>query len=207
MIISNRTPLQWVGEFRLHQGNLEPWSTPWKLDGLSRSGNTFTVTIPGWGTTKVKISGDSKAKAGFLEMFGQGVSGSFDVAVHFFYEFRSAEQLVDSTGVPDGNADTTFVFPVEKSSTVNTGFAWSPWTITAPFLIYLTLFDSEGNVFDNKEITYNGHLSRFFDEIFSGLPTAFIGHVRIESIAPIYVTVLRFEVTSDGFQLTSATPE
>lgn len=189
LIVINKTSFEWTGEFRLYHGNLETWSAPWKLNGLSQSGNTFTVTIPGRGTRKIRISGDSEARAGFLEMFGEGISSSFDVAVQFIFEFRSNGQLIDSTSTPEANVDQTFLFPVEKSRTVNTGFAWSPWSITAPFMITLTLFDSEGNEFDQGTINYDGHLSRFFDEIFPGVPTDFTGHVLVQSIASIYLTV------------------
>jgi len=45
-------------------------------------------------------------------------------------------------------------------------------------------------------MTYDGHLPVFFDEVFSGVPNAFVGQVPIDSIAALYLTVLRLETTT-----------
>ncbi|MDA2930891.1 hypothetical protein MYX84_13265 [Acidobacteria bacterium AH-259-O06] len=210
LIVSNKSSSQWDGEIQLLEGNDEPWSTPWKVNGISLPGHIVNLTIPGAGTQKLRFTGDSQAKAGYLKISGQSESPplGLGLAIQFFYEFKQNDQLIDSTGTPLVLLPSaSWAFPVERSSTANTGFAWAPAFAKGPFSISMTLFDEDGNAVGKETLTFSGHLARFFDEVFSGVPTNFLGSVFLESEFDICLTVLRLELTPGGFQLTSVPPD
>ena len=208
VIVSNKTNFDWDGTVSLLEGNAEPWSAPWTLDGMPLSpANQFNVSLPPKGTKKFVLGGEGEARAGYLEIDGELRSSIFDITVTFFYNFSVDGQLVDSTGAPEGEWDTEFVLPVEKAPGINTGFAWSPSFSTSPFDIVLTLFDQDGNQVGIETITFTGHFSKFFDEIFKNLGDSFLGSLLLESEGFIYLTALRLELTENGFQLTGVRPD
>ena len=207
LIVSNRTVIEWNGRFWLLEEKRSPWSGSWEVDGVSQSGNSFPIRVPGRGTRKVRITGDSTTRTGFLEMFGEGGLPTSGILVQFFFEYNSQGTLADSVAIPETERGNSFVFSVEKGSSVNTGIAWAPASITDRFLITLSLFDTEGNAADVVELLFDGHATNFFDEIFDQVPGEFLGLVSLKSVASMYVTVLRLEYTQGGFQLTALTPE
>ena len=128
------------------------------------------------------------------------------MAVAFFYNFLSNGQLLDSTGTPPSVEATTFTFPVEKTSVVNTAFAFALVGDADAFEITLTLYDEAGTLVQETTLTYEGHLARFFDddEVFNEIPDGFLGSMVIKAENALCLVVIRLENTSGGgFQLTS----
>ncbi|MDA2924508.1 hypothetical protein MYX65_07605 [Acidobacteria bacterium AH-259-L09] len=207
LIVSNKSNSSWEGTILLRQGNDQNWSSPWAVNGSAQTASTsFDITLGPDATKKFVLTGDAQAQTGYLLVAGRNGFTTSSITPSFFYNFFSNGRLVDSTGVPASSESTRFVFPVEKTETVNTGFAWAPSSVTSPFQITLTLFDTDGSQVQKKTLTYEGHLARFFTEIFDSVLDGFIGKVLVESGNDIHLTVLRLEFTAGGFQLTSVPP-
>ncbi|MDA2929698.1 hypothetical protein MYX84_07095 [Acidobacteria bacterium AH-259-O06] len=207
LLVSNKKDFKWEGAIFLREGNDLAWSGNWSANGRDLTGfSSFSFTLPGKGSRKFILEGDSQLRAGYLELRGQSGFSTSDVVVSFFYNFILEGELVDSTGVLPASPDDEFVFPVEKDVKVNTGLAWVAWLpsiFTSPFEIAFTLYDSEGNLVQKKSLEYQGHSALFFDEVFDNVPDSFRGMIIMQSQEWMYLTVLRLEFTSTGFQLTS----
>jgi hypothetical protein len=204
LIVSNQTNFEWRGTFSPRQGLDQRWAGAWAANGQNLTGRDgFTITLPARSTGKIILTGDATTRTGYLEFDGEGTSSDRDVAVSYFYNYIVAGQTLDSTGSPVGDSHRGFRFPVEKTALVNTGVAMAPWLNRSDFPIIATLYSSDGNLFQQKILTFNGHSSRFFDQIFDGVPNGFLGMVQLESSNFFYLEVLRLEQTATGFQLTS----
>jgi hypothetical protein len=192
----------------LRQGENQTWSSPWSLNGVDQTGTSeFDITL-GPGSSKKFVFVTDALQTGYLEIVTR--TGSPDsIAPFFFYNFLQDGQLKDSTGTAGGEAKKRFWFSVEKTFTVNTGFAYISRSDSGSFEITLTLFDETGNQVQQETLKYEGHLARFFagpDGIFSNVPDGFIGALLVTSPEDIVLTVLRLEYTAGGFQLTSLPP-
>ena len=119
-------------------------------------------------------------------------------AVSFFYNFGSSGQLSDSTGTPPSVEATAFTFSVERTPVVNTAFAFALFGDADAFNMTLILFDEEGNLVQETTLTYEGHLARFFTEVFDEIPVGFLGSMVLEAEIPLCLVVLRLENTSGG---------
>jgi hypothetical protein len=62
-------------------------------------------------------------------------------------------------------------------------------------------------VFRTDTFTERGHLAKFFDELFDGVPAEFVGMMHVDSDGCLHTTGLRLEYTQTGFQLTSVPPD
>jgi hypothetical protein len=152
-------------------------------------------------TKKVILEGGTDVLAGYLEITGTG-SSTRDTAISYFYNYFVNGKLVDSTGVPEGEAGRKFMLGVEKSSAVNTGLAIRRIvSVTEP--ITAILYDSQGTELQRKTTEVG---ARFFTEIFDDVPANFLGSIVLESQKDFYLTALRLEATDSGFQLTSVPP-
>lgn len=209
LLVSNRSGAAWQGTATLRQGNEQPWSTPWSLNGASRSGSSaFDISLPARATAKFVLGGDSSARAGYLGISGKTGFTDADVTTAFFYNLAdTAGNLQDSIGVPAAQSGTSFLFPVEKSSSANTGFAFAPFLVTAPFEILATLRNAAGAELQTVTLTFNGHRALFFTEIFTNVPDGLTGLVQLEARESIFLTVLRLELIGGGVQLTSLPPQ
>ena len=205
MIISNETDKAWEGQALLREGNNEAWSTPWAINGTDRTGaSEFDIILNPRATNKFVLTGSDVVETGFLALFAENGFSSEDVAVSFFYNFGSSGQLADSTGTPPSVEATTFTFSVERTPVVNTAFAFALFGDADAFNMTLILFDEEGNLVQETTLTYEGHLARFFTEVFDEIPVDFLGSMVLEAEIPLCLVVLRLENTSGGgFQLTS----
>ncbi len=155
-------------------------------------------------TQKFVLTGFVDVETGFLAVFADSGFSSSDVAVAFFYNFLSNGQLLDSTGTPPSVEATTFTFTVEKTSVVNTAFAFALVGDADAFEITLTLYDEAGTLVQETTLTYEGHLARFFDEVFNEIPDGFLGSMVLKAEKALCLVVIRLENTSGGgFQLTS----
>ncbi|MDA2937718.1 hypothetical protein MYX75_05580 [Acidobacteria bacterium AH-259-A15] len=203
--MTNKTDFNWEGTATLREGNHEPWSTSWSVNVGAAVGSkaTFDITLGPKETKKFILTGDSEARSGYLIISG---IGDDLIVTSFFYNFLVSGQLVDSVGVAEGFQSLTALFPVEKTSTVNTGFAYASDVAAPPFQVVLSLIDEDGKRVQKKTLTFEGHLARFFTEVFDGISDGFVGSVLLESERLIYLTVIRLELTSTGFQLTSIAP-
>jgi len=212
LMISNDSDEEWTGEILIRKGAAQDWDTFLAVNGevfLEGTGSV-PVSIPPQGTREFVFAGDSEARAGYLEVQASWESISLDIALAFFYNFSVEGQLVDSTGVPASDwGGRSFVVPVRKSRSVDTGMAWTHRAFVDDgdeFNVILTLFDSEGNQVDQVIRRFTGHEAFFFHQAFDGVPDEFLGKLSVEAIEPLHLTVLGLETTGNGFQLTSVPP-
>ena len=194
MIVSNVSAAAWEGDAFLLTGAGTAWSTPWALNGADFSStNTFAIVLAAGASKKFVLSGDSNARSGYFEILSREGFSDDSVITSFFYNFLELEdggemsadalankllasdRLLDSTGVPAGIAATKFVFAAERTSSVNTGFAWAPFSVLTGFQITLTLFDQQGTQLEQRTITFLGHKAQFISEAFPGVPDDFFG--------------------------------
>ncbi len=220
LIASNSTGNKWEGTLYLRQRDEGDWSGPWRVNGEDRTGSShFSFTLEPHSTRKFTlVGGDDELRAGYLQVNAGSGSQIEDVALSFFYRLEHAATMQDSTGVPAGIIGKSFVFPVEKGGSIDTGFAWSPVptglavqagiaTAEPGFSVMATLYSANGQEVERKPLPFEGHLARFFSEIFSGVQNGFVGKVVLESPQDIYLTVLRMEITPEqAVQLTSVPP-
>lgn len=208
LLVTNKTNSRWEGTVRLRQGNDGEWNTPWAVNGADASGDTeFHLPIEAKATRKFVLSGDDQARAGYLQLLpGDGFS-SQDVTSVLFYNLSDGQRLLESTGTVANPPATGFLFPVEKTTTVNTGLAYAPFLVTTSFKIRLILYDGAGAVVAEEERPNLGHFAGFFSEIFDPIPNGFVGALQVASEQGLFLTVLRLELTEDGFQLTNIAPD
>jgi len=212
LLISNRANQNWTVSALLKQGNDESWSTPWTLDGKSGgAGSAFEISLTAHETQKFLLKGDLEVRAGYLSIVpDEGVSAS-GISVAFFYNFIDGSDIdgsdvTDSIGVIPGSPGTVFTFPVEKTTEAATGKAYVAST-TVPFLVVMTLYDSDGTQLQQSFVTYDGHVAKFFSELFQNISTGFVGKVKVESQERISLVVVRLQLTSSGVQLTTLSTE
>jgi hypothetical protein len=204
LIITNRTSSTRTGRVWIRQGFNQRWEGRWAVNGRNFSGSDFVpYSLNPRASVKLRLTGDSETRVGYLEI--EADSGEDDIAVSYFYEFRAGGFLRDSVGSPESALGRRFVFGVEKTSTVDTGFAWSPSSHSGAsgFPVELTLYTEGGSIRLQKAVTFTGHLAAFFSEVFTEVSGNFRGSLEIESPVQLSVEVLRIEHTSSGFQLTS----
>ncbi len=209
IIVANETSASWSGTARLREGNDQNWSTPWALDGIDQAGSSFSITLGPQGSSKYSLSG-SNLNVGYLEIVGLPFFPESEIAVSLFFNFSQEGRLVDSTGVGVAESATSLRVPVERSGTaIRTGFAWAPVTVKSSFPVTLRLVDGNGFLIQQSVSSYQGHLARFFDEVFSNMPAQFVGSVLIDSDEALFVTALRQELVAAplDFQLTSVPPD
>ena len=209
LTLSNKTNHGWQGTVSLRQGNGQDWSSSWSLDGVDQSGqSSFEVNLPPRATKKFSLQSDGPIQAGYLVVqartgYPDAINGSL------YYYFSVDGQLIDSLGVPAGKPGSRFWFPVEKTATANTGFAYAAVGTSDPFPVKLTLFGSDGAKVQESTVSYMGHTSRFFagpDGLFPGIPDGFVGAILVESPQDISLTVVRQDNIATGIQLTVLSP-
>jgi len=204
LLVSNKLDREFSGFLVLQQGNYASWEGAITVNGEPADPDRIDVDLPARGATRLLIKGDDTLRAGFLTVWGTGENFGGDILVTFFYNLIQGGKLVDSTGIPNSGSLTRTMFSVEKSMFANTGFAWArAFPGAASFDVTLKLYDEAGNEVRTKTLTYDGHLSKFFDEVFDNVPEEFVGQVRIEAPEGLLVTVLRIEYVDGSFQLTS----
>jgi hypothetical protein len=210
VLVSNKGDTAWVGNINTFMGKHEAWFVDWiHPSGVWFSGyDSNSIRLQPNGTLKYRLfRPDSKLEVGYLSVTGNDGSNETQIVISYFYLYKdSQERLMDSVGVPVLEPGTAFVFPVERTADINTGFAWATGDIQDLFEITLVLFDDKGQEVESIQLEYEGHLAKFFSELFQSVPEVFIGMIRIESEQPIHLTALRLETTEDGFQLTSTPP-
>lgn len=202
LLISNKRPYGWNGTFSLKWANGKAWPNKWSVSGdqVTASISEFVVKLGPNASSKIVLTGEGDAQPGYLEY-----SGSTDVVVSYFYVLRGSDgQIADSIGSSAATPRQGFEFPVERTPSTDTGFAWVADIDSTPFSITLTLFDSGGTQTQTKVMTYDGHKAVFFSQVFDSIPSAFTGRLRIESKRFICLEVLRMDVTKGGIQFTHA---
>jgi len=192
LLVNNASDSAWTGvaEPLLSDGSLDYLRTPISLGPRE--------------TRKYTLSGGAAAVTTGLLITPEPGSDVSALSVSYFFNYSSGGGLVDSTGVPAGKSASRFTFPVEKSSAVNTGLAIRRLASQADAPITLTLYGADGTKL--QEISRDSGFSKFFNELFDGVPRDFVGSAVAESSEDFYLVVLRLETTSAGFQLTSVPP-
>jgi len=210
LLISNKSDSIWRSDFLVRQGNDQMWSGPLWVSGLDITGlDGFRVEISPFATVKLRLVGGSGLQSGYLEVDPDMGSSDLDIAVSFFYNFFDAQSnLTDSVSIPPSLfSGTDYLFPVERSEVVDTGFAWCPGLLAGPFDITVTLLNEDGSIFQTKTVTFTGHQAQFFAGLFDNVPADFLGMMGIESSRFINVAVLRIEYTQSGFQYAGTAPD
>jgi hypothetical protein len=206
ILISNKTNRAWSGTVWVMQGNNQTWEGQWAVNGQNFTGkNGAPVALPPKGMAKFRLTGDKTTRAGYLEVGSDAISADVDVAISYFYEFRVNGVLQDTIGSPASAYGSRFYFAVERSSAIDTGIAWcpDPQYVSGPFPLGLTLYDQDGNMVRYRSYMFMEHEAQFISQLFTDLPSSFVGHLEIEAQGYLYVEVLRMERVPGGFQLTS----
>ena len=206
ILVSNKGLTPWEGQGVLRRGNEAEWDSPWDLNGVDQTGSShFEIALPPQGSRKYTLTGDAQVREGFFDLIGTDSSLNSQVAVSFFYQVGNPA-LTDSIATFDTPPSKVLVFPVEKSSEADTGFAYAALDPEAAFSISATLIDPAGIEIGTVTWNYTGHDALFFTERFDFLES-FVGSLRIESEVSLYLTVFRVEQSAAGFQLTNVPPE
>ncbi len=206
ILVANKGLTPWEGRGLLRQGNEEEWDSPWTLNGVEQTElSHFEIALPPQGTRKLTLIGDDQVREGFLDLIGTNSSVNSQVAVSFFYQVGKGA-LTDSVATFDTPPSKVLVFPVEKSSVADTGFAYAALDPGAAFSISATLIDQGGVEIGTVTWLYDGHDALFFTQLFDFLES-FVGSLRIESEVSLFLTVVRVEQSGGGFQLTNVPPE
>ena len=179
-----------------------------------RSGSTFSYSIPPRSATRIRTSNP----AGPLEVGsvravpGPGHPAPSGVSI---FTFQKDGITVSEAGVPASTASAAFRVYVEASGTpeqphsVRSGIALTN-TSGTPTTVRLELTDLDGTATGPTEsltIPASGHVARFIDEFFPGLPTPFSGILRIASTAPDIAAVgLRLAINQRQDILVTTTP-
>ena len=206
VLVSNKGLTPWEGRGVLRQENEEEWDNPWALNGIDQTGSSdFEISLPPQGTRKFTLTGDDQVREGFFDLIGTNSSLNSQVALSFFYQLGNGA-LSDSIATFDTPPSKVLVFPVEKSSEADTGFAYAAFDAGEAFSISATLIDQAGVEIGTVTWIYSGHDALFFTELFDSLES-FVGSLRIESEVSLFLTVVRVEQSAAGFQLTNVPPE
>ena len=179
-----------------------------------RSESTFSYSIPPRSATRLRTS----SPAGPLEVGsvravpGPGQPAPSGVSI---FSFQKDGTTVSEAGVPASSASAAFRLYVEASGTpgqphsVRSGIALTN-TSGTPTTVSLELTDLDGTAAGLPEpltIPASGHIARFIDEFFPGLPTPFSGILRIASTAPNIAAVgLRLAINPRDDILVTTTP-
>jgi len=210
LIITNKSSAHWDGTAWLRQGADSDWEGAWTLDGSPGANSRFEIHLAPHASKKFVLRGADTATPGYLYLTaGEGLNTRV-VTTSFFYDFLSGTQLLDSTGVPPASPSGVTAFPVEKTARVNTGLAWAAINWADDAEIRVSLYDGEGQLSGETTLPLGGQSARFFagpDGIFPTVPDGFVGKLVLHPDQVIYVTVLRLENTTPGFQLTSVPPD
>ena len=205
-LVSNKSLTLWEGRGVLRQGDEAEWDSPWTVNGVDQTGSShFEISLPPQGSRKFTLTGDTQVREGFFDLIGTDSSLNSQVAVSFFYQVGNPA-LTDSIATFDTPPSKVLVFPVEKSSEADTGFAYAALDPGGAFNVSATLIDQAGIEIGTVTWIYSGHDALFFTELFDFLEN-FTGSLRIESEVSLYLTVFRVEQSLGGFQLTNVPPE
>jgi hypothetical protein len=210
LMVSNKTAIQWNGVIKLYQGFNAKWAGTWAANGQDFTGQQgAALLLPPHGTFKVMITGDAITRSGYMDLDGTYPSSEYDISYSFFYEMRVNGDLKESVGGSDSVLSKKYVFAVERSAKVDTGYAWCPSSrySTTPFFVVLTLYDQTGNVYDQQLVSCEGQQAIFFSQVFTDLPANFMGFLKVDSMEYMYMTVMRMEKNSTGVQYTCIPPD
>lgn len=208
LLVTNRGTVPWEGTVRIRKGNDEIWNTQWSLDGIDQTGNSgFDISLPARGTVKYILSSiDAVPRGGYLEIVAGGSHSTSDISVSFFYNLYLEDQLIDSVSTPQSRLNQRFILPVETGPGLNTGVAWAPFLSSESFPMQAALFDAEGAIIDEIDLTFSGHQAQFVNELFDNLPESFTGSLVVEAAEVFHLTAIRLELTDGGIQLTGVSP-
>ena len=207
ILVSNRTALEWRGAFYLYQGLDQPWSGTWLVDNaLKQTQNSFLAIVPGNGTVKLRIKGDDVVRDGYLRMYGQFPTSTYDVTLTYCYQFYLEGKLIMSTNSVDSSSPhKSFYFPVEISPEAKTAMAWTPqeqylYPGTGNFLINFSLWRDDGSPVVNRPVQFDGHRSGYLQDFFPELAGADLrGFAVLEAPTAFYLDVLRFDSSPNGY--------
>ena len=179
-----------------------------------RNGSEFTYAIPPRSATRLRTSDPSgPLEVGSVRAVpdtGQPAPSGVSI-----FTFQKDGTTVSEAGVPASTAGAAFRLYVEASGTpgqphsVRSGIALTN-SSDAPTTVSLELTDLDGTATGLPEsltIPASGHIARFIDEFFAGVPTPFSGILRIASTVPDIAAVgLRLAINPRNDILVTTTP-
>ncbi len=206
LIVTNQANQSWQGTAALFSGDRQPWAGPWNLNGVGQVNvSSFPIKLNSKETKKFVLTGDSNARSGYLTIEGQTGFSTLNLALsYFYYYFDGTGKIAFSTGSPPSESGSQFVIPVEKGPTVDTGLAWAGGCASCGSF-WLRLFDDQGTQIQEQWVPSEGHVAKFFTEIFD-LRTreSFVGSILLDTRGrSSYLTVLRMDYSQSGLLLTS----
>ena len=181
---------------------------------MGGSGSTFSYAIPPRSATRLRTSNPAgPLRIGSVHAVpdpGQPAPSGVSI-----FAFQKDGVTVSEAGVPASTSGAAFRLYVEASGTpgqphsVRSGIALAN-TSGTPTTVSLELTDLDGTATGLPEsltIPASGHVARFIDEFFPGLPTPFSGILRIASTAPDIAAVgLRLAINQRHEVLATTTP-
>ncbi|HRR57357.1 MAG TPA: hypothetical protein P5057_10360, partial [Acidobacteriota bacterium] len=216
LLLTNPSDIDWRGSLETYRGNHDPWLVFIETgESAPFLAVAEEIRISAQGTRKIVLKpapGDADtALGGYLVLRTTEPDYTSRLAVSFFYRLRSEGVLTDSVGIVPSISARHFVLPVERTSRVDTGLAWTTARLQARFPITFRLRSASGSLAAEEELDYTGHTAQFVNEIFEtyfrGQSGDFLGWLDINSPAPLFLTTLRLEYGSGGdFQLTATPP-
>jgi endoglucanase len=216
LLLTNPSENEWQGSLEAYRGNHDPWlvsidtgeSPPFPAVAAE-------IWISAQGARKVVVrpapSETDTALGGYLVLRTTQPDTNGPLGVSYFYSLRPKGVLRDSVGVAPSTSARHFVLPVERTSRVDTGVAWTTARLQERFPVTFRLRGASGSLEAEEELDYTGHTAQFVGEIFESYFREqggdFLGWLDINSPAPLFLTTLRLEYGSGGdFQLTATPP-
>ena len=224
--VTNKREVAWDGVVWLKgTGDEKGWPWEWSVNGRPGNGNDFTFTLPPKGSATFVLRGDDQARAGALTLgYDSVLDPGYDydtdrpevaTVTTFFYQLSRDGMLIDSIGTQVSAFGSSFVFPIVRTDTVNTGVAW----VYRPFLfrnlarartIELSIRNEQGRLRYAKTIEVPGeglsrvHQAQYVAQLFPELEENFHGTMEIHVLGDtLDLTVLRQDVLpGGGVQLT-----
>jgi photosystem II stability/assembly factor-like uncharacterized protein len=168
--------------------------------------SSFNYTLPPNGMMKLSTRGSGSTKVGYVMVTRTG--GVLPVGSGIF-AVSNASGLVAQAGVPSAPQTTAAQMFAEVASLPlnrNTGVAIVNRNAAAT-TVTLNLTTIDGSSFTaSTTIPANGHVAKFVNELFSGLPTDFQGQLTVTSNVPVAPLTLRLTTNQRGDSILSTLP-
>ncbi|RPJ59323.1 MAG: hypothetical protein EHM23_14455 [Acidobacteria bacterium] len=205
LTITNPADRDWIGRLHFLVGNDQDFPITLHANGEAiDAGAPWTVRAKS--TVRYVITGDQQLRNGYLKIERTSGPEEWELATSLFYRLRDTSgKTTDLVGTYAATASKRAVFPIDRSPTSDTGIALLP-SAGAFDPITFSLIGTDGATIQEVERIPTGHEAIMAGQLFSKLPTTFLGSVIVSSAQPIHLLVLRLEISGASIQLTGTAP-